>query len=57
MTEEQIRKIVRDEVWNEVHREGGVLDSTREAALNMLQPLIDLKFRNMKDFMIGQVSQ
>jgi hypothetical protein len=57
MDEETIRKIVRDELWNEVNREGGVCDHTREAALNMVQPIIDVKFRNLQDFMIGQVSQ
>lgn len=57
MDEETIRRIVRDEIWNEVNREGGVADHTREAALNMLQPIIDVKFRNLRDFMVGQVTQ
>ena len=38
MTEEQIRRIVRDEIWNEVNREGGLADHLRGAALNMLEP-------------------
>jgi hypothetical protein len=29
----------------------------REAAYNMLQPIIDLKFRNMQDVLIGQSKQ
>ncbi len=57
MDEETIRRVVRDEIWNEVNREGGVGDHMREAALNMLQPIIDLKMRNLQDFMIGSVSQ
>jgi hypothetical protein len=57
MDKETIRKIVRDEVWHEYSREGGVCDHMRECALNMVQPIIDLKFRNLQDFMIGQVSQ
>jgi hypothetical protein len=33
MTEAEIRKIIRDEIWNEVHREGGIADEMREVAL------------------------
>ncbi len=57
MDEEAIRRIVRDEIWNEVNREGGVADHMREAALNMLQPIIDVKFRNLREFMVGQAMQ
>jgi hypothetical protein len=57
MTEAESRKIVRDELWNEVNREGGVCDHMREAAFNMLQPIIDVKFRNLQYFIIGQVTQ
>ncbi len=57
MDEETIRSIVRDEIWNEGNREGGLADQMRGAALNMLQPIIDLKFRNLREFMVGQVSQ
>ncbi len=57
MDEEAIRRIVRDEIWNEVNREGGVADHMPEAALNMLQPIIDVKFRNLREFMVGQAMQ
>ena len=57
MTEKQIRAIVRDELEKEVLREGGVCDHMREAALNMIQPIIDLKFRNLQEMLIGQVKQ
>ena len=57
MDEGAIRRIVRDEIWNEVNRECGVCDHMRETALNMLQPIIDLKFRNLREFMVGEVSQ
>jgi len=48
---------VRDEIWNEVNREGGLADHMRGAALNMLEPIIDLKFRNLREFMVGEVTQ
>jgi hypothetical protein len=57
MDEKQIRAIVREEIWNEVHRDGGICDHIREAALNMVQPIIEMKVRNLQEFLIGQVTQ
>lgn len=57
MTEDQIRKIIRDEIWNEVNREGGLADYMRGAALNMVEPIIELKVRNLREFLTGQITQ
>jgi hypothetical protein len=46
--EETIRRIVRDELWNEVNREGGVCDHTRTASFNMLKEMFDVLGRNLR---------
>jgi hypothetical protein len=48
MTEEQIQKIVRDEIEEELTKEGGALDQCREAALNFVLAAIELKFNNLR---------
>jgi hypothetical protein len=49
MTEEQIIKLVRDTIEEELTHEGGALDRCREAALHFTLAAIDVKFKNLRE--------
>lgn len=46
MTEEQIRKIVREEIENAAYEEGGILDEARSHSFSMTRGILQQVFAN-----------
>lgn len=53
MTEEQIRAIVRDEVEEQLLKEGGILDQCRQVAFAFVKSAVELQAKQMLDMFAG----